>query len=156
MKKLNCIIDTDRYFYEDEDNYDLAEFEFQEDIYPIKKAIEEKENKRGNNGYIVIADLGLWNGRFIGYKQLGKLDNLFRGEEWNKLEIKDGEIFYEHAHHDGTNYCFVREFRVGADVNKLLDFLYYEAQEEGLKIDDEEFNKVIDKYTKKLRLQEVC
>lgn len=85
----------------------------------------ERENLRIPCGDIlVIADLGLWNGRVPGYKILtGKMvSEILFGE--NICVIYDeekGDVTGEEHHHDGTNYYLFRELRDGIDHKEFLE-----------------------------------
>lgn len=75
---------------------------------------------------LVIADLGLWDGRHQGYQIFGKnVNEIFRHHydytEW----YSDGyNIKAVDVHHDGTNYYEYREIREDRNVQNLLDAIY--------------------------------
>lgn len=78
---------------------------------------------------IAIADLGLWNGRFSGYKELNSnnikdcLDGFSSCEyhEWYVDERKD--LRCKAVHHDGTNYVLYRTYRDGVTDEQIEEFL---------------------------------
>lgn len=77
---------------------------------------------------LVIADLGLWNGRRQGYRVIGtNMNDIFR------VTCGDYVTFYadqynvrcDDIHHDGTNHYMFRELRCSAeDAAPLLDAIY--------------------------------
>jgi hypothetical protein len=78
---------------------------------------------------LVIADLGLWNGRKQGYKILGtNLNNIFdinsRGFDYAEFYGDGYNIKGIEHHHDGTNYYEYRVIRENRDIDKLLDAIY--------------------------------
>jgi len=68
-------------------------------------------------GILAIADLGLWNGRRLGYKEMGtKISNCLSGTcgdyvTWYIDEL--GDLRCEDCHHDGTNYYTYRVWKEG-------------------------------------------
>ena len=83
-------------------------------------------NKRTDGPILVIADLGLWNGRRQGYKILGdNVNNIFSTSEDYTEWYSDGHnIKATASHHDGTNYYEYRVIREDRNINKLLDAIY--------------------------------
>jgi hypothetical protein len=78
---------------------------------------------------LVIADLGLWDGRKQGYKILGKnLNNIFdinsRGFDYAEFYGDGYNIKAIEHHHDGTNYYEYRVIREDRDIDKLLNAIY--------------------------------
>lgn len=67
------------------------------------------------NGILIIADLGFWNGRTMGYKQIpsGKLCEClcyqYIGAEWWVDE--NGDLRGTEWHHDNTNHYLYREWK---------------------------------------------
>lgn len=81
---------------------------------------------------LVIANLGLWNGRHSGYKVLpsGNIkDCLYSDADYNTWYLDDrGDLCCDAVHHDGTNYYTYREWKPGvSEVQKenLLEKIYY-------------------------------
>ena len=80
---------------------------------------------------LVIADLGLWHGRRMGYKTIesGKISDCLSSEcdyaEW--YVDREGEFRGKEIHHDGTNYIYYRKFKESADYDdraELMDQIY--------------------------------
>lgn len=108
---------------------------------------DEKENLSVimDGEMIVVADLGLWDGRHKGYRMMcGKVSsalNAFQGDSYKLVYDPDtDDVKGVDHHHDGTNYYTFREVRKGNDISVLQDLIYSEraTQED------------IDKYTKPL------
>ncbi len=86
-------------------------------------------NKALDGRVLVIADLGLWDGRKQGYKILGKnLNNIFdinsSGFDYAEFYGDGYNIKGIEHHHDGTNYYEYRVIREDRDIDKLLDAIY--------------------------------
>lgn len=129
---------------------DMNQDEFMDEVYGLE--ITLANNEQNENGYVIIGDLGLWNGRVIGYKEIHYLERLPREIEWTAAHIEDGELMIENSHHDGTNYYYVRAWKNNIkDKNTLLNALY-SATRDGYTLEDEEIQSLINRYTKKLRL----
>ena len=67
-------------------------------------------NEEGS--YLIIASLGLWNGRFDGGKIIdGYLTEAIRAcfEDYNKVYWQDKNLKVEAIHHDGTNYFIIKK-----------------------------------------------
>ena len=63
---------------------------------------------------VIIADLGLWNGRVSGVKETGKYNLNVILEPHGDIDdfevyVEDGEVKGTGYHHDGTNYYTFRE-----------------------------------------------
>lgn len=95
---------------------------------------DERENLniQLNDDILVIANLGLWNGRHSGYKVLSSgniKDCLYSNADYNTWYLDDrGDLCCDAVHHDGTNYYTYREWKPGvSEVQKenLLDKIYY-------------------------------
>lgn len=98
--------------------------------YIIRNLEDERQNLNipTNGKILIIADLGLWDGRRSGYKIIDKrninaiLTIYYEGETeyysdgWNIKGIW--------KHHDGTNYYEFREIREGKHIDNLLNRLY--------------------------------
>lgn len=62
--------------------------------------------------YLVIASLGLWNGRFDGGKIIsGQLDEVIRRcfEDYNRVYMEGRNLQISATHHDGTNYFTIKK-----------------------------------------------
>lgn len=85
---------------------------------------------------IAIADLGLWNGRFSGYKELKSYNikdclNGFDSCEYHEWYLDEaGDLRCTAVHHDGTNYILYRVYRDDATEEQIADLLdkIYEGQ----------------------------
>ena len=80
---------------------------------------------------IVIADLGLWNGRRVGYKEIASgniSDCLYSNTEYADWYVDDdGEFRCDAMHHDGTNHYVYRTYRSDAPEHlreRLKEKLY--------------------------------
>lgn len=75
---------------------------------------------------LVIADLGLWDGRHQGYQIFGKNVNQIFKQHYDYTEwYSDGyNIKAVDVHHDGTNYYEFREIREDRNIQNLLDAIY--------------------------------
>ena len=146
MKKPKHMIWTDDVYYMDVDAW------FDDMRVDCPDASEDKlwcrmwetnaeylEDERANldinvpEGIIAIADLGLWNGRRMAYKEIG--DNIsdclygtVRGQSsctWYVDEL--GDLACEESHHDGTNHYIYRAWKPGVTYDQqdaLLNKLY--------------------------------
>ena len=118
-------------------NYDLNYEDFREQIEEAYPDYSEDEKLQLmyeiNNDYLddermnldidlgqpilVIADLGLWDGRKSGYKEImsGNIkDCLYSDNDYNTWYLdKDGDFCCDSIHHDGTNHYRYRVFRYG-------------------------------------------
>lgn len=92
---------------------------------------------------LVIADLGLWNGRRQGYKILhGNVSNIFTtGEDYTEWYSDGYNIKAIAGHHDGDNRYLYREIKNDKNIGRLLSDIY-----EGKKITRQRLNY----YTKSL------
>ena len=75
---------------------------------------------------IIIGDLGLWNGRAHGYKDIpsGNIkDCLYSDTDMTEWFIDEhGDLRAEAAHHDGTNYYLYRVFKDNVTEEQIEDF----------------------------------
>ena len=77
----------------------------------VKSEIDFYENKHEKKEYIVLADLGLWNGRFDGGKIITGLWNAISKcfEDYNEIYEEKGRLKVTAHHHDVTNYFQIKE-----------------------------------------------
>lgn len=79
------------------------------------------------NEIVVIADLGLWNGRRMAYKLLkGNVSNCLyfsRDGEGGRWYCDSYNLLGEEYHHDGTNYYTYRERRSDISYDAWKNFL---------------------------------
>ena len=88
-------------------------------------------DKRIDEQILVIADLGLWNGRRAGYKIIKSrnLKDILAFENGFFEVYGDGKnIKAREIHHDGTNNYLFRAIRPGRDIDKLLTAIYNDEQ----------------------------
>ena len=84
-------------------------------------------NKEVDGRIIVIADLGLWNGRKQGYKILGtNIHDILYSTHCDTMDFYgDGHnIRCTAHHHDGTNHYLYRVIREDRNIDKFLDAIY--------------------------------
>lgn len=78
---------------------------------------------------VAIADLGLWNGRFSGYKELVSCNikdclDTFDSCEYHEWYVDEqGDLRCKAAHHDGTNYILYRAYRDDVSEERIEEFL---------------------------------
>ena len=78
---------------------------------------------------VAIADLGLWNGRHYGYKELKSLDEvMYTSCDYQRVYVdSNGDLRKEESHHDGSNSILYRYWKDGlTDLQKenFLDKIY--------------------------------
>ena len=118
--------------YRDDPELDRSEYENRMYELNAEYLDDERENLNVKVGDIlVIGDLGLWNGRHTGYKEIHDaslgdcLEYNNDGAEW--YVDWTGEFCGKEVHHDGTNYYRYRTYKEGAseaDKNKLKELIY--------------------------------
>lgn len=81
---------------------------------------------------LVIGDLGLWNGRRMGYKEIdsGNIrDCLYSETDYSTWYVdKLGDLRCDAVHHDGTNHYLYRTYKEGvreSQIDLLKEKLYY-------------------------------
>lgn len=108
---------------------------------------DEKRNldQKLQGRIVILADLGLWNGRKNGYKILGKnLNEIFSigGFDYADFYGDRYDIRCDEIHHDGTNHYLFREIREEKDAEKFLNKIYN---------GEEISRKTLNYYTKSIR-----
>lgn len=80
---------------------------------------------------LVVGDLGLWNGRRMGYKEIesGNIrDCLYSDIDYATWFVdKNGDFRCEAVHHDGTNHYLYRTYKDGVSemqIDNLKEKLY--------------------------------
>jgi hypothetical protein len=71
---------------------------------------------------LLIADLGLWNGRRSGYQEIGSnvKDCFYSNNDLPEWYIdKDGDLRCIDTHHDGTNYYIYRVYKENATDEQI-------------------------------------
>lgn len=83
-------------------------------------------NKKIDGEILIIANLGLWNGRKTGYKILPQnlREILYHGDDYFEIYADGENIRARGIHHDGTNHYLYRATRPGRNVDKLLTAIY--------------------------------
>lgn len=108
-------------------------YEYDKQIFCDEMNNEYLDDERINldiqlsNPIIVIADLGLWNGRKSGYKFIdsGNIkDILHDGCDYCKWYADRYNIRFTGHHHDGTNYYTYREVKDMDNIHVLTGKLY--------------------------------
>ena len=79
------------------------------------------------NDIIAIADLGLWNGRRMAYKEVGDnvnacLQSYVNGMSELEVYVENGELKASESHHDGTNNYTFREYKSDISDDDKEDF----------------------------------
>ena len=76
---------------------------------------------------IAIANLGLWDGRHVGYKETHNTniaDCLYCLEDYETFYVDElGDLRQESTHHDGTNYILYRQWREGLSDTQKENFI---------------------------------
>lgn len=114
---------------DDPDEYEIYEF-----MHEINSSYLDDERMNldieVSQPIIAIADLGLWNGRFSGYKELNSHNikdclNGFDSCEYHEWYVDDrGDLRCIAVHHDGRNYVLYRMYRDGISDEDIDEFLY--------------------------------
>ena len=80
---------------------------------------------------LVIADLGRWNGRFSGYKEIASgniRDCLYSDTDYSTWYVdRLGDLRCDAVHHDGTNHYLYRVYKPGireSQIDLLKEKLY--------------------------------
>ena len=129
----NYALDYDDWRVDMEEQYpELTEEQRIELMYEINGDYLEDERTNLNiqlgNPIIVIGDLGLWNGRRMGYKEIdsGNIwDCLYAGRDdiystWYVDKL--GDLRCDAVHHDGTNHYLYRVWKDGV-TDAQMDLL---------------------------------
>lgn len=114
---------------------DLSEEALYEKMYELNSEYLNDErinlNIQMSHPILVIADIGRWNGRFVGYKEIqsGNIkDCLYSEMDMNKWYIdKYGDLRCEAIHHDGTNYYLYRVYKdnvTDTQIENLKEKIY--------------------------------
>lgn len=80
---------------------------------------------------LVIADLGRWNGRFLGFKEISSgniRDCLYSDTDYSTWYVdKLGDLRCDAVHHDGTNHYLYRTYKDGVSgeqIRRLKEKIY--------------------------------
>lgn len=108
------------------------------DFWPIAYQLNDDylDDERANlnvevgDEIIIIASLGLWNGRRMGYKELHKtnirdcLDTGHTCGDYITWYVDErGDLMCENTHHDGTNFYTYRAWKDGISDTRKENFL---------------------------------
>jgi len=113
---------------------------------------EENLNVELNTRILAIADVGRWNGRVMGYKELtGNLSSILRSMnvDYLKVYVADREVKATGHHHDGTNYVTFRAWKdstTDAQKERVTEAIY----NLGYTVTMEYVMHLIKKYTRSL------
>lgn len=126
------LVDTDEWIdeiredYPDCDDDELKEIA-RELLYEYLNDERVNLDKEVEGEIVIIADLGLWNGRRVGYGTTNStnikdiLNPKVNGQSYCHWYSDGYNICCTESHHDGTNYYKYRVVRPGRDINKLRE-----------------------------------
>lgn len=108
--------------YSEDEIYQIACDIVNDDYYATRANFDIKLD----NNIVIVADLGLWNGRQHAYKVIGSnLKNTLQSQINSMSEIEfytDGYNYCaDEYHHDGTNHYVYRVLKDGVSADKLTD-----------------------------------
>ena len=124
----NYDLDYDDWRDDLEEQYpDLSEDERVELMYEINGDYLDDERLnldiQLSQPILVIGDLGLWNGRRMGYKEInsGKIsDCLYSDTDYATWYVdKLGDLRCDAVHHDGANYYLYRTYKDGVRESQM-------------------------------------
>lgn len=114
---------------------ELSDDERFEMMYEINNGYLDDErcnlNIQLSRPILVVGDLGLWNGRRMGYKEIesGNIrDCLYSDTDYSTWYVdKKGDFRCDAIHHDGTNHYLYRTYKDGVSetqIDNLKEKLY--------------------------------
>ena len=114
---------------------ELSEDERQERMVEINSDYLDDERMNLNiqlsRPILVIADLGLWNGRRMGYKEISSgniRDCLYSDTDYSTWYVdKLGDMRCDAIHHDGINHYLYRTYKDGVSeeqIDRLKEKIY--------------------------------
>ena len=114
---------------------DATEAELYQLMYEANDRYLDDERVNLNTQYncpiLVIADLGRWNGRTTGYKEItsGNIkDCLYSDTDYSTWYVDHlGDLRCDAIHHDGTNHYLYRVYKPGvtdAQIDRLKEKIY--------------------------------
>ncbi len=130
-------LDYDDWKEDLEEQYpELSENERMELMYEINGDYLDDErinlNIQLSRPILVVGDLGLWNGRRMGYKEISSgniRDCLYSDTDYSTWYVdKNGDFRCDATHHDGTNHYLYRTYKDGvseAQIDNLKEKIYY-------------------------------
>ena len=129
-------VDYDDWKEDLEEQYpELSDDERFEMMYEINNGYLDDErcnlNIQLSRPILVVGDLGLWNGRRMGYKEIesGNIrDCLYSDTDYSTWYVdKKGDFRCDAIHHDGTNHYLYRTYKDGVSetqIDNLKEKLY--------------------------------
>lgn len=108
-------------------------------------------NKKLNERIVVIGELGLWNGKRMGYKLLSNnLKDCFYGDIDSAEWYVDGynDLRCNADHHDGTNHYLYRVFKDNLSDYTKENFLYKVSRGVATRQDITRYTTSLGKYFK--------
>ena len=77
------------------------------------------------SGLVAIANIGRWNGRFSGYKEIKSLaDIMYSSCDYEEVYVdSNGDLRKEESHHDGSNSILYRYWKDGLTTEQKDNFL---------------------------------
>ena len=129
-------LDYDDWTEDLEEQYpELSDDERFEMMYEINNGYLDDErcnlNIQLSRPILVVGDLGLWNGRRMGYKEIesGNIrDCLYSDTDYSTWYVdKKGDFRCDAIHHDGTNHYLYRTYKDGVSetqIDNLKEKLY--------------------------------
>ena len=129
-------LDYDDWKEDLEEQYpELSDDERFEMMYEINNGYLDDErcnlNIQLSRPILVVGDLGLWNGRRMGYKEIesGNIrDCLYSDTDYSTWYVdKKGDFRCDAIHHDGTNHYLYRTYNDGVSetqIDNLKEKLY--------------------------------
>ena len=113
----------------DPDDLDLTEWAYEENAFCLE-AEQMNLDILLPDEIIALADLGLWDGRRTGYKEMhtNRLSDCLyshtRGFSYNTWYVdEDDDFCHEETHHDGTNHIVYRMWKPDVDEYERDDIL---------------------------------
>ena len=95
----------------------------------LEDEIANLDIKTDDGDIIILADIGLWNGRRSGYRILNRyVSSCLQFEkdcEYAEWYMEDDDLKSRQSHHDGTHYLTYRELLVDNDE---FEELYYSGK----------------------------
>ena len=151
-------IDYDDWREDLEEQYpDLTEAERMELMYELNG--DYLDDERSNldiqlsRPILVVGDLGLWNGRRMGYKEIpsGNIRDCLYNErdiDYSTWYVdKNGEFRCDAIHHDGTNHYRYRAYRDGVtdeQIEDVADYVEYKCNKISRAVSVEEIQDMVE------------
>lgn len=133
----------------DTDLWELWDERCDNDLADLKAEINI-HNEEGS--YLVIASLGLWNGRFPGGKIIkGSLYDVIIKcfEDYNTIYMEGKQLKIDAIHHDGTNHFIIKKLTKKGE--EYAENHYYDMSDEELHkrlFNDSHYSRCVDFFSK--------